>query len=206
MGYAGQKCTATSRIIVVGDQPDFIDALASAVRALPTGDPQAPETVVGPVISAVARAAVLDAAARARREGGRVITGGGTKDPGWYVDPILVTDLEPAAWAAQNEIFGPFCVLLRVGTVEQAVELANETRFGLSTAVFTSDLDQMLRVPRRLRTGMVRINAATTGVDFHAPFGGTGDSGHGERELGDAAHRFYTWQQTVTAYPQGPRA
>jgi aldehyde dehydrogenase (NAD+) len=204
MGYAGQKCTATSRVIVVGDQPRFLDALVSAVRSLPSGDPRALETVVGPVISEPARAAVLHAAARAQSEGGRTLTGGGRADPGWYVDPIVVTDLQPSSWAAQNEVFGPFCVVLRVETVDQAVEVANGTAFGLATAVFTSDLDLALRLPGRLRTGMVRVNAGTTGVDFQAPFGGIGDSGHGERELGDATQRFYTWQQTVTLHPHRP--
>ena len=204
MGYAGQKCTATSRVIIVGDQPGFLDALVSAVASLPGGDPGAAGTVVGPVISEPARTAVLDASARAQSEGGRTITGGGSRGPGWYVDPILVTDLQPSSWAAQNEVFGPFCVVLRVDTVDEAVEVANGTDFGLVTALFTGDLDLALQLPGRLRTGMVRVNAGTTGVDFQAPFGGTGDSGHGERELGDATMRFYSWQQTVTMQPHGP--
>jgi aldehyde dehydrogenase (NAD+) len=204
MGYAGQKCTATSRVIVVGENADFTDALVAAVRALPVGDPQGLQTVVGPVISEAARTAVLAAGGRSRDEGGSTLTGGGTSDPGWYVEPIVVGGLDAGSWAAQNEVFGPFCVLLSARSVDDAIAAANGTPYGLCTSVFTSDLDQVLALPGRLRTGMVRINAATTGVDFHTPFGGFGESGHGDRELGTGARRFYTQEQTVTIQPRLP--
>ncbi|MGI8609070.1 MAG: aldehyde dehydrogenase family protein [Candidatus Dormibacteria bacterium] len=202
MGYAGQKCTATSRVIVVGANPRFIQALVAAVRALPTGDPRDPATVVGPVISEAAREQVLEATGQAQRDGGQILTGGSSAAPGWSVQPTLVGGLEASSWAAQTEVFGPFCVVLPVGSIDEAVRVANDTPYGLSTAVFTGDLDQVLALPARLRSGMVRINAATTGVDFHMPFGGMGESGRGERELGTAAANFFTRQQTITVQPR----
>jgi aldehyde dehydrogenase (NAD+) len=202
MGYAGQKCTATSRVVVVGSNDAFVDALVEAVRRLPMGDPATPDTVVGPVISDSARHAVQEGVQRARSDGGRVLTGGGLRDPGWYTEPVLVSDVGPGSWAAQTEVFGPFCTVLPARTVDEAVEIVNGTRYGLVAALYTGDLDQMLSLPARLRAGLVRVNAPTSGVDFHAPFGGYGESGRGPRELGSTALAFYSDEQTLTVHPQ----
>ncbi|HXW81500.1 MAG TPA: aldehyde dehydrogenase family protein [Acidimicrobiales bacterium] len=202
MSYAGQKCTATSRVIVVGDPAAFTDALVTSVEKLPFGDPGEASTVVGPVIDEGARQAVLEAASGARSAGGRIVTGGtaaGSK--GWFVQPTLVEGISPDAELAQNEVFGPIAVLLPAPDVDQAVAIANGVAFGLSAAVFTTDLDRALAVSGRLAAGMVRVNAPTSGVDFYAPFGGIKGSSYGPREQGKAAREFYTWTQTVTVSP-----
>ena len=202
MSYAGQKCTATSRVIVVGDASNFTDALVAAVEKLPLGDPAEAATVVGPVIDEGARTAVLEAADGARGAGGRVVTGGvATEQKGWFVEPTLVEGISPRAELAQNEVFGPIAVLLPARDVDEAVAIANDVSFGLAAAVFTTDLDRALAVSGRLEAGMVKVNAPTSGVDFYAPFGGVKGSSYGPREQGKAARDFYTWSQTITVSP-----
>jgi alpha-ketoglutaric semialdehyde dehydrogenase len=203
MGYAGQKCTATSRVIVVGDPARFTDALVAAVEGLPLGDPGEAATVVGPVINQAARREVADAAATARDRGGRVLTGGRVPErDGWFVAPTLVDRVTPDDPLAQEEVFGPICAVLPAGDPDEAVRIANGVRYGLVAAVFTGDLDRALALAARLDPGMVRVNQPTSGVDFHAPFGGEKDSSYGPREQGKAARELYTSSRTITIAPQ----
>ncbi|HTT89226.1 MAG TPA: aldehyde dehydrogenase family protein [Acidimicrobiales bacterium] len=202
MGYAGQKCTATSRVVVVGNASNFEDALVAAIEKLPVGDPAEAVTVVGPVIDEAARRSVIEAANGARSQGGRVVTGGAAAErKGWFVQPTLVDGVSPEATLAQTEVFGPIAVLLPATDVDEAVAIANGVEFGLSAAIFTTDLDRALSISGRLEAGMVRVNAPTSGVDFYAPFGGVKGSSYGPREQGKAARDFYTWSQTITVSP-----
>lgn len=200
MGYAGQKCTATSRIIVVRDVYDaFRDALAAAVEALGVVDPADPATMVGPVIDAGARASALEAVAGS---GGRVLTGGLPLDvPGYYLAPTVVELPEPTGYLATEEVFAPVAAMISVRSADEAVQIANRVRYGLVTSLFTSDLGQALRLTRRLESGMLRVNAPTSGVDFNAPFGGSKESSYGPREQGQAARDFYTESRTVLFVP-----
>jgi aldehyde dehydrogenase (NAD+) len=204
MGYAGQKCTATSRAIVVGDPGPFTEALVAAVRELAVGDPAEKSTVVGPVITEQAMGRVTEAAEEAAAGGGRVLTGGRALDgKGWFVAPTLVDSLGPDARLAQEEVFGPIAVVLAVADEDQAVAVANGVRYGLVGSVLTRDLDRALGLAARLDTGMIRVNAPTSGVDFHAPFGGEKDSSFGPREQGKAARELYTSTRTITVLPHG---
>jgi alpha-ketoglutaric semialdehyde dehydrogenase len=200
MGYAGQKCTATSRVIVEkGVYGGFRDRLADAVASLQVQDPAAEGTLVGPVIAGRARSSALAAVAES---GGRVITGGTALDgPGYYLAPTLVELDSPAGPLATEEVFAPVAAVIRAGSAEQAAQIANGVRFGLVAAVFTSDLSHALRLTGELDAGMVRVNAPTSGVDFHAPFGGAKDSSYGPREQGLAARSFYTESRTVLIMP-----
>jgi alpha-ketoglutaric semialdehyde dehydrogenase len=200
MGYAGQKCTATSRVIVAGEvYSGFRDALAAAVQALQVIDPVDAKTLVGPVIDDGARSAAL---AAVQQSGGRVLTGGRALDaPGFYLAPTLVELAEPSGPLATEEVFAPVAALIRAGSADDAVAIANGVRYGLVASVFTSDLGSALRLTRRLEAGMVRVNAPTSGVDFHAPFGGAKESSYGPREQGQAAREFYTESQTVLIVP-----
>jgi aldehyde dehydrogenase (NAD+) len=202
MGYAGQKCTATSRAIVVGDPGPFTDALVAAVDGLAIGDPAENTTVVGPVITDQARRRVVEAAEGAVASGGRLLTGGRASDgDGWFVAPTLVGGLGPEARLAQEEVFGPIAVVLAVADEDEAVRVANGVRYGLVGSVFTRDLDRALRLTERLDTGLIRVNAPTSGVDFLAPFGGEKDSSFGPREQGKAARDLYTSTRTITINP-----
>jgi aldehyde dehydrogenase (NAD+) len=204
MGYAGQKCTATGRVIVVGDPAPVTDALVAAVEALPTGDPAEASTVVGPVINAPARDEVLDAARAVTAGGGRVVTGGTALDgPGLFVAPTVVDGQSPDARLAQEEVFGPIVTVLRAETAEQAVAISNGVPFGLVTSVFTRDVDSALTVVDGLESGMIRVNMPTSGVDFHAPFGGEKQSSFGPREQGKAARELYTSTHTISIGPAG---
>lgn len=204
MGYAGQKCTATGRVIVLGDPAQFTDALAAAVEALPVGDPADASTVVGPVINPPARQDLVDAANGAPGDGGRVVVGGQALDgPGLFFSPTVVDGQEPTAKLAQEEVFGPIVTVLKASSAEQAVEISNSIAFGLVTSVFTKDLDNALTVVDGLETGMIRINMPTSGVDFHAPFGGEKQSSFGPREQGKAAKELYTTTHTITIGPAG---
>jgi aldehyde dehydrogenase (NAD+) len=204
MGYAGQKCTATSRVITVGDPGPLTDALVAAVEALPTGDPADDATVVGPLITAAARDRLVEAAGEARAAGGRVLAGGAALDgPGLFAAPTLVDGLTTDARLAQEEVFGPVATILAVDTAERAVEVSNAVRYGLVTSVFTRDLDRALELVDRLDTGMIRVNQPTSGVDFHAPFGGEKESSFGPREQGRHAREIYTATHTIGIGPAG---
>ncbi|GAB2930910.1 aldehyde dehydrogenase family protein [Micromonospora polyrhachis] len=198
MGYAGQKCTATRRIIVVGDSEPFTEALVAAVVALTVGDPADPAVTVGPVITAAARARVRDAVASARAAGARVLTGERTLPEGYYVAPVLVDRLDPAHALAQEETFGPLAAILSAPDVTTAVALANNVPYGLVTSVHGRDVGALLQAARGADTGLVRVNAPTTGVDFYAPFGGEKASSIGPREQGLAALDFYASTRTIT--------
>ncbi len=203
MGYAGQKCTATSRVICEeAAYPAVREALEAAVARMVVEDPEDEACQVGPLITEDARAKALAAVARAVDGGGRLVAGGESEgEHGWYMQPTLVELDDPGAELAQEEVFGPVCALLRAADADDAVRIANGVRFGLSTAIFTRDLDRTLDLTRRLDTGLVRVNQPTAGVDFHTPFGGEKASGYGPREQGRAAREFYTQTRTVLVSP-----
>jgi aldehyde dehydrogenase (NAD+) len=203
MGYAGQKCTATSRVICEdAAYPAVREALEAAVGRMVVEDPEDEACQVGPLITEAARDRALAAIGRAVDGGGRLVVGGEAEgEHGWYMQPTLVELDDPGAELAQEEVFGPVCALLRAADADEAVRIANGVRFGLSTAIFTRDLDRTLDLTRRLDTGLVRVNQPTAGVDFHTPFGGEKASGYGPREQGRAAREFYTQTRTVLVSP-----
>ena len=203
MSYAGQKCTATGRVICeAGIYDQLRQALVAAVDAMPVEDPTDPGCQVGPLIEQAARDAALAAVGRATASGGRLLRGGEPiGDGGWYMEPTLVEVDDPGAELAQEEVFAPVCAMLRAADAGQAAEIADGVRQGLSTAIFTRDLDRALELTRDLKTGLVRVNQQTSGVDYWAPFGGEKASGIGPREQGRAARDFYTSVRTVLISP-----
>lgn len=200
-GYAGQKCTATSRVIAVGTAyPHLRDALAAELAALPAADPEDPATVCGPVISAAAASRVRDARDGAVAGGARLLAGGDGRSGG-FVSPVLLEAVAAGHPLLTEEVFGPIAVLLAADDLSDAVRRTCEVRQGLVSSVHTGDLDQALLAAEQLDTGMVRINAPSTGVDFHLPFGGAKTSGYGPRELGAGALDFYTAGRTISLMP-----
>jgi alpha-ketoglutaric semialdehyde dehydrogenase len=205
MGFAGQKCTATRRVVVVGGAhrvEQVTEALVAAVRALEPGDPAQAGVLVGPVIAAQSRQKVLDATDAVTAAGGRVLHGGAAPArDGWYITPTVVTGIDRDHAVAQEETFGPLAVVQSAPDIAAAVELAEGVRYGLVTSVHGRDLGQILTAVRGVQTGLVKVNAPTTGVDFWAPFGGERDSSYGQREQGAAALDFYASTRTVTLAP-----
>lgn len=204
MRFAGQKCTATSRVVVDGRVEEaLLSKLAVEVAALPLGPVTEPSAAVGPLISSGARESVVRAlgASRARRIAG----GAAPKDAifarGYFLEPAVVTGVDPDSELAQEELFGPVVAVLRSEDLDHAIELANRTKYGLSASLFTRDLKSALAYVHRIEAGLVRVNGDTTGVDPHAPFGGFKGSSSGSREQGPAAREFYTEIKTVQISP-----
>ncbi len=200
MGYAGQKCTATSRVIVEDAiYEDLRDRLVAAVEGLGVVDPENESCQVGPLIGEDSRNSALEAL---KQGGGKRLTGGKQLDgDGFYLEPTLVEIEDPRSLLAQEEVFAPVGALLRVRSPEEAVQLANEVRQGLVAAIFTNDLDRALTLTQRMEAGLVRVNASTAGVDYHVPFGGSKESGIGPKEQGLAARDFYTETRTLLISP-----
>jgi len=203
MTYAELKCTTARLLILFGDVACTItDAVVAHVELLRVGDPSLSETVVGPLITSAARDRVSAAVQAARDSGARVLTGGEPGDgEGWFYAPALLDRVAPDDELAREEVFGPVCAIFTAKDLDEAVRMANATRYGLVAAVFTRDLGVALRAAGRLHAGLVRVNAPTTGVDFHAPFGGDKASGLGPREQGRTAREFYTSTTTITVGP-----
>jgi len=205
MGYAGQKCTATRRVVVVGSAARVAEvtaALVAAVRALEPGDPARAGVQVGPVISAAARENVVAAAGAAVAAGGRVLHGGSAPDgDGWFVTPTVVDGVGADHPVAQEETFGPLVVVQAAAGLDEALRLAEGVRYGLVTSIHGRDLGQVLAAVRGVQTGLVKVNAPTTGVDFWAPFGGERESSYGPREQGTAGPEFYSSTRTITLSP-----
>jgi alpha-ketoglutaric semialdehyde dehydrogenase len=199
MRFAGQKCTATSRVVVTpGVRDEFLKELKMAVTALPVGDPAEKATAVGPVISAASQSSLRMSLEEANAD--RIYSGPIPSD-GFFVPPTIFTGVDPESDLAQNELFGPVLAVLDANDLSHALDLANQTRFGLSAAVFTRDLKSTFEYIDRIQVGMVRVNGDTTGVDLHAPFGGFKQSSSHSREQGAVAKDFYTDLKTVQINP-----
>lgn len=206
MGFAGQKCTATKRIVVVGDPTHFRDALVAAIESMVVGDPADPKTTVGPLIDQAARDRVTGSATDALADGGRVLTGGKpVREDGWFAAPTLVEGVPAGHTLACEEVFGPIALLQTAGSLGEAIATANGVQHGLAAGIYTRDLSVALMASDALEAGLVKVNAPTTGVDFYLPFGGEKASSIGQREQGKAAQDFYTSTHTVTMAPcEGP--
>jgi alpha-ketoglutaric semialdehyde dehydrogenase len=200
MRYAGQKCTATSRAVVARDvESDFLQRLRTNIGALPMGPVNDAASAIGPLISEASRERVLAALSASSAE--RVCGGGIPREDvyarGFFMEPTVLRGVEPDSAVAQDELFGPVLATFTADSLDEAIALANRTRYGLSASIFTRDIGAALQYIRGIEAGLVRVNGDTTGVDPHAPFGGMKASSSGSREQGSAAREFYTEYRTV---------
>jgi acyl-CoA reductase-like NAD-dependent aldehyde dehydrogenase len=197
---AGQKCTATSRVIIEQSvAQEFAEQLVALARQWKLGDPLLADTRIGPLVSEERLHSVM-AYIEEGKAGGRLLAGGSTAREiggGYYVRPTVLTDVDPKGRIAQDELFGPVAVLLVAKTYAEALALANDTPFGLSASVFTNDLAKALRFVEEAQAGVIKINQETAGLEFQVPFGGMKDSSSGSREQGKAAREFFTQWKTV---------
>lgn len=201
----GQRCTASSRLIVQdGIHDRFVAALVERLKGLKVGDALDPSTNIGPAVSEDQREVSYRYMAVASDEGGRIVAGGDRLQldrPGWYVRPTLITDTAPAMRINNEEVFGPVASTIRVASYEEALDVANGVEFGLSAGIVTSSLKYARDFQRRAKAGMTMVNLPTAGVDYHVPFGGSKKSSYGAREQGFGAADFYT--QIKTSYSAG---
>ncbi|MFN8592991.1 MAG: aldehyde dehydrogenase family protein [Thermomicrobiales bacterium] len=207
MMSTGQKCTATSRAIVdrrIADQ--FTEMLAQRISALQVGDPLRPETQIGPLIDEKAAERVATEVSAARQEGSQLLVGGerlgGDLERGAFVTPALFSGVDPSSKLAQEELFGPVLGVIPVDSLEEAMDVANRVKFGLSASIFTRDLGRALRFAREIEAGVVHVNSETPGAEPQVPFGGMKGSSSYSREQGKAARDFFT--QTKTVYIDPP--
>lgn len=206
-GTSGQRCTAASRLIVQGKILDeFQTRLVERVRSLRLGPGLEPATDVGPVINASQLAKIESYIPIGRQEGAKVATGGGRPQlpglaQGYYFEPTVLIDARPEMRVAREEIFGPVTSVIRADGLDDAVEINNGVPYGLSSSVFTRDIDKAFRAIERITTGIVYVNAGTIGAEVHLPFGGTRGTGNGHREAGQAALDTYTeWKSIYIDY------
>ena len=197
---AGQKCTATRRIYVQDEVYDAFKAqLLARIERGKVGDPIDPDVEVGPIVSEKQFDEILVAIGRGREEGGAVLTGGErADDEGYVIAPTVFEGVRDDAFLSCEEVFGPVTSLYRFSSLDEAMERANATEFGLSAAIFTSSLAAATRFQNEAQAGLLHVNSQTAGADVHVPFGGIKSSGFGPHEQGRAAMEFYT--ETVTVY------
>ena len=202
-GTAGQRCTATSRLIVVGDAHSrMIGDLVERAKAMRLGDPTDATTEVGPLVSEAQRARVHGFVERAVAGGTTLRCGGHLPtDPslrgGWFYPATILDDVARGSELAMNEVFGPVLAVIRAGSFDEAIEIANEVPYGLSSSIYTRDVNQAMRAVHRLQSGITYVNAPTIGAEAHFPFGGVKDTGNGHREGGWAPYEFFTELKTV---------
>lgn len=193
----GQDCCARSRVLVEKSAYDqFLEAFVEATEALRVGEPLDASTQIGPMVSAKQRQSVEEYIDVARQEGGRILCGGNRpQEPGYYLAPTIVEGLGSSARVCQEEIFGPVACVIPFKNEQEAIELANDTKYGLSGSLWTKDLERALRVARAVRSGVMSVNTNSS-VYVEAPFGGFKRSGFG-RDLGMEAMQLYTEVKNV---------
>jgi aldehyde dehydrogenase (NAD+) len=209
-GLSGQACTGTSRVIVHDAVHDeLVERIAAKARALRVGPGLSDGVDLGPQASERQQQSVLGYIARALDAGATLVAGGPDDDSqdltagdlahGLYVRPTVFTDVDPASELATQEVFGPVLAVLRVQSFEEALQVADATRFGLSAGIVTRDIGRAMTFARRVNAGLVKVNQPTTGQAMNAPFGGLKDSSTqtSKEQAGDSMMAFYTVDKTV---------
>ncbi len=197
----GQRCTASSRIIVTeGIHDRFVAAMGERMQGLVVDDALKAGTHIGPVVDQGQLNQDADYIAIGKQEGAKLAFGGELitrETPGFYLQPALFTEATNRMRISREEIFGPVAAVIRVKDYDEALAVANDTPFGLSSGIATTSLRHATHFKRNAEAGMVMVNLPTAGVDFHVPFGGRKGSSYGPREQGKYAAEFYTTVKTA---------
>jgi aldehyde dehydrogenase (NAD+) len=201
----GQRCTASSRLIVTeGIHDRFVAAMAERLKALQVDDALKPGVQIGPVVDQSQLDQDLRYLKIGKEEGARLYWGGellNRETPGFYLQPALFTEAANSMRIAREEIFGPVACVIRAKNYEEALAIANDTDFGLAAGICTTSLKYASHFKRNSEAGMVMVNLPTAGVDYHVPFGGRKGSSYGAREQGAYAREFYTTVKTAYTNP-----
>lgn len=207
-GTTGQRCTAASRVIAQqAIKKELLDKLTTRARQLRLGDGLLPTTDVGPLINRDAIDKVEQYTGIAKEEGAEILVGGerareGDLGKGWFYPPTIFDNVAPTMRVAQEEIFGPSLSIIAAASIEQAVEINNATNYGLSTSVYTTNVNRAFQAMRDVTTGLLYINAGTIGSEVQLPFGGTRGTGNGHREGGGPVvlDTFTEWKTIYVDY------
>jgi len=199
-GGTGQKCTASSRLVVHAKVHDaFVDKLTTGAQAMVVDHALKDGTQIGPVVSQTQLDENLAWVDRAKAEGGVILCGGTrvTRDTdGYFMTPAVVASTKNSWQINREEMFAPVACVIKVDSYDEAVNVVNDTHFGLTSGIITKSLARATDFRRRAQTGVVTINLPTAGTDYHVPFGGRGSSSYGPREQGRYAEEFYTTVKT----------
>jgi aldehyde dehydrogenase (NAD+) len=206
-GTTGQRCTACSRVIVHKKiMKKFTDLLVARTKTLKLGDGLKAKTDVGPLVNESQRTKVHNYVQIGSNEGAKLLIGGKYatgKDckNGSFYQPTIFADVAPKMRIAQEEIFGPVVAIIPCNSFEQAVEIVNDSKFGLSSAIYTRDVNRAFKAIETLDTGITYINASTIGAEIQLPFGGTKGTGNGHREAGTTALEIFSeWKSVYVDY------
>ena len=198
-----QRCTAASRVAVHRKvYPEFQKLFAERTKALKLGNGLDADTDVGPVVNETQLQTVMKYVEIGKKEGAKLLAGGNRADygnlsHGWFHEPTIFADADPKMTIAQEEIFGPVVAMIPFSSLDEAVEIANGVKYGLSASIYTRNVNNAYRAMRDLQTGIVYVNAPTIGAEIQLPFGGTKGTGNGHREAGTAAIDFYSEWKTL---------
>lgn len=200
-GGTGQKCTASSRLVVHEKIHDaFVERLLAGAQAMKVGHALAEGTQIGPVVSDTQLRENLAWVERARAEGAELACGGARLDletDGYFMSPGVFLNTTNDMQLTREEMFAPLAAVIKVGSYDEALATVNDTRFGLTSGIVTRSLARATHFRRNAHTGVVAVNLPTAGTDYHVPFGGRGDSSYGPREQGRAAAEFFTIVKTA---------
>ncbi|GLB61832.1 aldehyde dehydrogenase family protein [Cytobacillus sp. NCCP-133] len=206
-GTSGQRCTATSRVLVHEKVKEELEGkLLERIGELKLGNGLDETVKVGPVINRSSLERIAEYVKIGREEGAKLLAGGDVAtgeelENGNFFSPTIFTDVKPGMRIAMEEIFGPVVSIIPITSLEEAVEINNSVEFGLSSAIYTKNVDRAFEAMRDLDTGIVYVNAGTTGAEIHLPFGGTKGTGNGHRDSGVASLDVYTeWKSIYVDY------
>jgi alpha-ketoglutaric semialdehyde dehydrogenase len=206
-GTSGQRCTAASRVIAhAAVYEELQSRLVARAEKMRLGPGWEDDTDIGPVINRTAIEKIHSYTKIGQDEGAKLLTGGeiatdGDLAKGFYYRPTVFAGVDAGMRIAQEEIFGPTISLIEVQDFDEAIRISNGIKYGLSSAIFTQDVNKAFRAMRDLQAGITYINAGTTGAEVHLPFGGTKDTGNGHREAGQAALDVFTeWKSIYVDY------
>ncbi|MFN2389995.1 MAG: aldehyde dehydrogenase family protein [Actinomycetota bacterium] len=200
---SGQRCTATSRLIVHEEiRPEFTDRLLDRVSGMKVGNGLEPDVELAPVINEQQKNRVLEYISVGQQEGAKLLHGGDEltgkdHENGYFVAPTVFDDMTKDMRIAREEIFGPVTGIMNVGSVEEAIAIANGTDYGLSCSIYTHDITNVFKAVQQLEFGVVYVNAPTIGAEIQVPFGGMKNTGNGHREAGPQSFDEFTEWKTV---------
>jgi aldehyde dehydrogenase (NAD+) len=200
---SGQRCTATSRLIVHDDvRPEFTDRLLERVGTMKVGNGLDPDVELAPVINEQQKNRVLEYVSVGQQEGAKLLTGGKELtgeglENGYFLAPTVFDDMRPEMRIAREEIFGPVTGIIRISDIDDAIKVANGTDYGLSCAIYTHDITNVFKAVQQLEFGVIYANAPTIGAEIQVPFGGMKSTGNGHREAGPQALDEFTEWKTV---------